>query len=57
MKTTIFQNALHMTYLARCRLCGDIVESDFAIDMSVPMNEIPEWFPRARLNYAENLLR
>ena len=33
------------------------VESDYAIDMSVPMNEIPEWFPGARLNYAENLLR
>ena len=33
------------------------VESDFAIDMSVPMNEIPVWFPGARLNYAENLLR
>ena len=33
------------------------VESDHAIDMSVPMNEIPEWFPGARLNYAENLLR
>ena len=24
---------------------------------SVKMNEIPEWFPGARLNYAENLLR
>jgi len=33
------------------------VESDKAIDMTVPMNEIPEWFPGARLNYAENLLR
>ena len=33
------------------------VESDSAIDMSIPMNEIPEWFPGARLNYAENLLR
>ena len=27
------------------------------VDTSVKMNEIPEWFPGARLNYAENLLR
>merc|ERR1719264_844063 len=27
------------------------------VDTSVPMNEIPEWFTGARLNYAENLLR
>jgi len=33
------------------------VESEKAIDTSVPMNDIPEWFPGARLNYAENLLR
>jgi len=28
-----------------------------AVDQKTPMNEIPEWFPGARLNYAENLLR
>ena len=33
------------------------IESDLPVDTAVPMNEIPEWFPGARLNYAENLLR
>ena len=28
-----------------------------AVDTSVPINDIPQWFPGARLNYAENLLR
>ena len=27
------------------------------VDTSVAMDKIPEWFPGARLNYAENLLR
>ena len=30
---------------------------EVAVDTSTPMNEIPRWFPGARLNYAENLLR
>jgi len=33
------------------------VQADKAVDQSVPMNELPAWFPGARLNYAENLLR
>ena len=31
--------------------------ASMTVDTSVPMNQIPEWFPGARLNYAENLLR
>jgi len=31
--------------------------SEYAVDPKIPMNKIPEWFPGARLNYAENLLR
>ena len=31
--------------------------ASITVDTSVPMNEIPEWFPGAKLNYAENLLR
>ena len=27
------------------------------VDTTIKMNENPEWFPGARLNYAENLLR
>ena len=33
------------------------VKPDTSVDTSVKMNEIPEWFPGARLNYTENLLR
>ena len=33
------------------------VPATVTVDTSVKMNEIPEWFPGARLNYAENLLR
>jgi len=33
------------------------VEADTVVDTDTPMNNIPEWFPGARLNYAENLLR
>ena len=33
------------------------VPASVTVDTSVKMNEIPEWFPGARLNYAENLLR
>ena len=33
------------------------VRSEVAVDRSTPMNDIPVWFPGARLNYAENLLR
>ena len=33
------------------------VVSEVSVDRSTPMNDIPVWFPGARLNYAENLLR
>ena len=33
------------------------VKSEVSVDTLTPMNEIPRWFPEARLNYAENLLR
>jgi acetoacetyl-CoA synthetase len=28
-----------------------------AVDESVPMDQIPAWFPDAKLNWAENMLR
>ena len=31
--------------------------ASMAVDQNVPMNKLPIWFPGARLNYAENLLR
>ena len=33
------------------------ITADTVVDTDTPMNNIPEWFPGARLNYAENLLR
>ena len=33
------------------------VPASVTVDTTIKMNEIPEWFPGARLNYAENLLR
>ena len=32
-------------------------QAELAVDTKIPMNEIPRWFPGAKLNYAENLLR
>ena len=31
--------------------------AELAVDTKTPINEIPRWFPGAKLNYAENLLR
>ena len=31
--------------------------AEVAVDTKTPINEIPRWFPGAKLNYAENLLR
>ena len=33
------------------------VQPDTSVDTTVSMDKIPKWFPGARLNYAENLLR
>ena len=33
------------------------VQPQSTIDTSVSMDKIPRWFPGAKLNYAENLLR
>ncbi|KAI9264792.1 acetoacetate-CoA ligase [Sporodiniella umbellata] len=33
-----------------------VTKGDQVLDQSVPMDEIPEWFKGARLNFAENLL-
>ena len=38
-------------------MTGIVSSASVTMDTSVKMNEIPEWFPGARLNYAENLLR
>jgi len=33
------------------------VQAEIAVDTSIKICDIPQWFPGARLNYAENLLR
>ena len=39
-----------------CQVIGSPLQ-DEVIDKSVPINQIPKWFPNVTLNYAENLLR
>jgi acetoacetyl-CoA synthetase len=39
--------------------CGVVasVKPDKVVDKTIPINKVPKWFPGAKMNYAENLLR
>lgn len=40
-----------------CNILASEKRSEFVVDPSMPIEQIPKWFPGVKLNYAENLLR